>query len=69
MDKPRSDEKLIRFRELRQSIPLSRSTIWRKIKNNEFPQPIRIGKVAVAWLWSDIQQWIDNQVAVSRKRN
>lgn len=68
MDTPASNEKLIRFRDLRKSIPLSRSTIWRKVRDGQFPSPIRIGKSAVAWLSSDIQQWIEHQVAISRKQ-
>jgi prophage regulatory protein len=69
MDRPTSDERLLRFRELRKTIPLSRSTIWRKVKNNEFPQPIRIGKSAVAWIWSDVQVWIEERIAASIKES
>ena len=42
--------RFIRFRELRQRIPLGRTTIWRMMREGRFPQSRRIGKMAAAWL-------------------
>ncbi|MBM3790902.1 MAG: AlpA family phage regulatory protein [Acidobacteria bacterium] len=58
--------RLVRFRELRRTVPLSRSTIWRKVRDGSFPKPIRMSKSAVGWLASEIQEWIAEQAA-SRK--
>ena len=44
---------------------LSTSTIWRLEKEELFPRRIRIGKRAVAWLKSDIEQWIQTQAIKS----
>ena len=59
-------ERIVRFRELRQTIQLSRSTIWRKVRAGEFPKPIALGKAAVGWLSSEIQAWIANQAGARR---
>lgn len=48
----------IRFRELRKLIPLGRTTIWRMMREGRFPQSRRIGKTAMAWLESEVEDWI-----------
>ncbi len=50
--------KYIRFKELRKSIPLGRTTIWRMMREGRFPQSRRIGKMATAWLESEVEDWI-----------
>ena len=35
----------LRFKELRQRVPLGRTTIWRMMREGRFPQSRRIGKV------------------------
>lgn len=68
METNEMEQKLLRFRELRNAIPLSRSTIWRKVNDGTFPAPIQISKVAIAWLKSDIERWISEQVEVSQRQ-
>ena len=36
---------------------LGRSTIYRWIAEGSFPAPVRLGPRAVAWRWSDLDQW------------
>ena len=48
----------IRFKELRKLIPLGRTTIWRMMREGRFPQSRRIGKMATAWLESEVEEWI-----------
>lgn len=47
---------------------LSRSTLWRLIKAGLFPAPILISKNRKAWLESEVQAWIQKQVAASRNQ-
>lgn len=42
---------------------LSRSTIYARIQEGTFPSPIPLGARAVGWLASDIDAWIERQVA------
>jgi prophage regulatory protein len=46
---------------------LSRSTIYQKIKTNDFPKPINLGPRAVGWLQSEIDDWIALKVEQARK--
>jgi prophage regulatory protein len=48
----------IRFKELRKRIPLGRTTIWKMMQEGRFPKSHRIGKVAAAWLESEVEDWI-----------
>jgi len=37
---------------------LPKSTIYLKMKNKQFPSQLQIGSRSVAWLESEIQEWI-----------
>jgi prophage regulatory protein len=54
--------RFIRFKELRQRIPLGRTTIWRMMREGRFPQSRRIGKMAAAWLESEVEDWMKRNV-------
>ena len=45
---------------------LSRSTIYLRMANNEFPRPISLGGRAVGWLEQDIDEWIVARIEESR---
>ena len=40
-------------------IPFSSSTLWRKVRNGEFPAPVKISANVTAWRAEDIRYWID----------
>jgi prophage regulatory protein len=52
----------LRFPQVRIRVGLSRSTIYLKILHGEFPKPINLGARAVAWVESDIDAWMTEQV-------
>ena len=51
-------ESLLRRPDVERRVGLRRSMIYRYVKEGRFPAPVRIGKRAVAWRQSDIEQWI-----------
>jgi prophage regulatory protein len=59
-------ERLLRLTGVQRRVPLSRSMIYLKISRGEFPQPIDLGARAVAWLESEIDSWIESQIAKGR---
>lgn len=59
-------DKILRFPQVLNRIGLSRSTIYKKISDRQFPQPIPLGDRAVGWLESDIEDWIAERVATSK---
>jgi len=55
-------ERLLTIAVVCERTQLSRSTIWLKIQNKEFPEPVRIGARAVRWRESEVDLWIVSQV-------
>lgn len=59
--------KLIRRNEVERITGLKRSSIYLKIKEGDFPKPIKIGLRAVAWLEADIAGWIAAKVEKAKR--
>ncbi|MCI9689792.1 AlpA family transcriptional regulator [Vibrio parahaemolyticus] len=55
--------RLIRLKEVMDQTALSRSAIYRKMKAGEFPQSVSLGDRAVAWVESEVQEWILEKVS------
>lgn len=53
-------ERLLRIAEVETAVGLKRSWIYREIKNQAFPEPVKIGH-ASAWRESAIEQWINER--------
>ena len=53
-----NDMKLLSYADLEVMGLGVRSTIWRMIRMNEFPAPLRIGINKVAWPESQIKEWL-----------
>lgn len=54
-------DRIIRFPELAKLTGMSRSTIWRREKQGEFPSPVKIGKRCVGWKKSEIKNWMNSK--------
>ena len=46
---------------------LSRSTIYQRIKEGTFPEPISLGIRAVGWVESEVDGWLSSRIQNSRK--
>ena len=60
---------ILRLSDVRSATGLSRSTIYLRIKQGNFPEPICLGARAVGWLEHEIQEWLRSRVAASRRLN
>ncbi len=59
-------KKFIRLPEVKNKTGLSRSSIYLRMSNAEFPQSISLGGRAIGWLNADIEQWLDERIAASK---
>lgn len=50
-----------RLPKVRELTGFSTSTIWRLEKAGEFPSRIKIGQRAVAWLDSEVNEWLNKK--------
>ena len=56
-----SNERPIYYRErdlINWIVPFSAATLWRRVREGQFPAPIKFGGVT-AWKASDVHQWLD----------
>ena len=53
-------DQLLRRRDVERMCAISRATLYRYIKKNAFPRPIRIGSGSVRWRLSDVVKWMED---------
>lgn len=44
-------------------VPLSKSTIWRRVAAGTFPKPVKLSERVTAWRAEDIRAWLDQHAA------
>ena len=57
-------DRILRIPEVVKITGLSRTTIWRRVKSDDFPAPVRLGSLAtrsVGWRESQINDWLDSR--------
>ena len=58
-------DRLLTNKQITAETGISRSTIYRLLRNGAFPKPIRIGPRSMRWLASDIKAWLVEGKALS----
>ncbi|MBV2130478.1 AlpA family transcriptional regulator [Arsukibacterium indicum] len=54
--------KLIKFKDVMLQTTLGRTTIYKYITEGTFPRPIKLGGRVVAWVESEVQEWIQQKI-------
>ena len=60
--------RIVRLPAVQARTGLAQSTIYVRVADGSFPQPIRLGARAVGWIESEVDAWIREQIAASRGR-
>ncbi|MBY7668015.1 MULTISPECIES: AlpA family transcriptional regulator [Vibrio] len=60
--------RFLKLKEVMEKTALSRSAIYRKMSDGEFPQSVSLGDRAVAWVDSEVQDWVIDRVAERDER-
>ena len=55
--------KLIKLPEVCERLGVTKSTVWRWIKECQFPAPIELSKQERRWRDTDVEQWINQRAA------
>lgn len=63
----RKPDRIIREKTVRDRTGLSRSTIYRKIKDGTFPAQLEISSNGVGWHESDIDRWVADPAGWSKR--
>ncbi len=54
--------KFLRLKEVMAITALSRSSIYKFMSEERFPQTISLGDRAVAWLESEVEEWMEEKL-------
>ena len=57
--------KMLRFSDVIAATGLSRTTVWRRIREGSFPAPISLGKNSVGWPEPAITAWLQSRPLVA----
>jgi prophage regulatory protein len=63
-----SKPRLIRMSEVTQRVGLCKSSIYNRMDTGDFPKPVSIGGGRVAWVESDVDQWISERISAAGKQ-
>ena len=58
--------RFIKLPEVKRLTSLSTSEIYRRLEAKAFPLQIRLGAKSVAWVESEIHEWINQQIEQGR---
>lgn len=50
-------DRYLRLSQVRDQVPLSTATIYRRMDRGTFPRAVKLGENSVAWRESDIAAW------------
>ncbi|WP_140919730.1 helix-turn-helix transcriptional regulator [Limnobaculum xujianqingii] len=59
-------QSLIRLHEVQRRTGYSKAWIYRLISQKRFPQSVKIGTRSIAFIESEINEWINQRIAESR---
>ena len=60
---PQNQTRFLRLAEVKKLTSLSKSAIYVKIANHEFPRPVSLSPQCVAWVESEIIDWMNQRLS------
>lgn len=61
-DPTQSTDRIMRVKEVMTRSGLKRTALYSKVRDNQFPKPLKLGARAVGWRESDVLAWIDSLI-------
>lgn len=58
--------KFLKMSEVIARVGLNKATIYRMMKAGEFPRSIQISEIRVAWVESEVIDWMERKIAAAR---
>ena len=57
---------LLKINQVSEITGLGRSTIYARVAQKSFPEPIKLGQRTSRWIESEVADWIEAQILLSR---
>lgn len=54
--------KILRLAQVLEMTGLSRATLYRYVKNRQFPAQIKLGERAAGWVESEVTDWLTGRI-------
>lgn len=64
---PQAVKSFIRLSEVQKRTGYSKAWLYKLISQNRFPQSVKIGTRSIAFVESEVNEWINERIAESRK--
>ncbi|TCW20756.1 AlpA family transcriptional regulator [Vibrio crassostreae] len=61
--------RFLKLKEVMEKTALSRSAIYRKMNNGNFPLSVNLGDRAVAWGNGEIEEWMEQRLAMRESQS
>lgn len=61
-----SPTNILRRKAVEKRVSLSKSAIYERIADEQFPKPINLGGRAVGWIEAEIDAWLADRIQQSR---
>lgn len=58
--------RIVRLPEVKALTGLSRSTVYERIREGQFPRPVGLGGRNVGWVEGEVTDWIQGRIAIAR---
>ena len=59
-------EQILKMPDVIKVTGLARSTIYKLISEDRFPKQIKLTSFSSGWLLSEIEEWVNERIAISR---
>jgi len=63
---PAAPNRILRKPAVVERVGLSGTTIWRLVRANNFPAPLKLSANAIGWIEADVEEWIAQRAAGTR---
>ena len=57
-------KKILRPNAVSEKVGLSKTTIWRRERDGDFPRRLQLGGKAVGWLEAEVDEWIATRARI-----
>lgn len=58
--------RIVRLPEVKALTGLSRSTVYERIREGQFPKPVGLGGRNVGWVEGEVTAWIQGRITIAR---
>jgi len=58
-----TDNNLLSINQVCEKVNRSRVTLWKWVKDGQFPKPLKIGNRTLGWKEADFNDWLQEQAS------